>query len=152
MTLATVIALPAPDDPRPPEPRWAKLFNTRAERQTAALRWASILREMTAAGTLTPACGDLVLRLIQARAVYDAAMRDVRANGAVLTSDKTGSRFYNPSWPVASAAAADALRLENSLGLSPRSRGAVTPAKRRKAAGSAAAPYLGRVPAGMSGS
>jgi P27 family predicted phage terminase small subunit len=127
------------------EPDWALVFSDEIELGAAARYWRAITIAMQDVGTLGPENEASVSRLITVYILYDRAMREVAENGAVIPPKKRSSRSIarvNPHFTALTKLSSEATALESALGVTPRSRGKVTPTARKASRTRAADRYL----------
>lgn len=133
-----------------PEPDWAFLIPNRDDKAHEGMRalaheeWMRVTRALRDAGTLGPANGRQVRRLVLAYVRYDVAAVQVMSYGAVVGSSKTNVPQLS-LWQVEMRAAdGDATTLEMELCLTPRRRGSATKVEKKRRAAAASDSYLGR--------
>lgn len=115
-----------------PEPDWTTLLTDPLYQKFASDLWQDVIAEMKSAGTLARINAPQIKRYIIASILYDRAVADIDAKGAILTNKRTKLASYNPSWSVMKDCDTLAHRYEESLGLNPRRRGQVKAAKQLK--------------------
>lgn len=87
----------------------------------AAEAWAAIAPWLSAAGIATEADAPLVARLCELGALYRAALADVHDRGLTI-ANPSGREVANPNVAIVRGLAADLLRGEQELGLTPAAR------------------------------
>ncbi len=126
-----------------PEPQWDAIFTDELLQARAREVWRLTTQEMREAGTLSPVNAMQVERYVMASVIYGDAAAKVAENGALLVG-RTKKLSYNLWFAIMKDADTMASGHEDKLGLSPRRRGSVTPAKKRAKRASAADGYLGQ--------
>lgn len=119
-------------DGRPPEPDWSLIYSDEADLAAAHEEWETIIREMTAARTLTVANGHAIRRLVDFRIVYERAARQVAEEGAVTKAKRTKVLTYNPYYIVMRQADESIRAHEAELGVAPSRRGRAVKVNRAK--------------------
>lgn len=113
------------------EPDWKAIFTDADDQAEAAEQWATVVEELTTAGTLTVANGHTMTRLVEFRIQYRKAARHVAEHGAILTAKRAKVGQWNPWWGVMRQADERIVVLEGKLGIDPVSRGKATKAVTR---------------------
>lgn len=129
----------------PVEPDWAAILTDELAQQTAKSYWAEIVAEMREAGTLAPANGHAIRRLVLFRIEFDESARLIGETGKILRAKKTAVPQISPQWTCMKQANEAAQSLEAELGLMPRRRSAAGKVQRGKRRETAADKYLGNV-------
>ncbi len=106
----------------PDEPSWDKIYPEKQQQALASAMWREIVSEMKSAGTLSPANGHAIKRLVCFMMVHDDAQKSVTTRGHVLEAKRTGVAMVNPDWSIARQASELIRKLEADLGISPRRR------------------------------
>jgi P27 family predicted phage terminase small subunit len=131
-----------------PVPNLGLILDDPAEVDEAMRAWRRVVISMWEAETLTAVNAPLVQQLVIIYALYERAVREVAANGAILKPKKGSTRAIariSPHFTAMCKLSTDALAIESALGLTPRSRGKVT--KRARGRGgrpSASDEFLGK--------
>jgi P27 family predicted phage terminase small subunit len=113
--------LQAAEPPLPPlDPQAAPPSLSPAAREA----WAAVTPWLAAVGVATEADAPLVARLCELGALYRAALADVNARGLTI-ANPSGREVANPNVAIVRGLAADLLRIESELGLSPAARRAL---------------------------
>lgn len=140
---AKLFALPAIPAGDLAEPDWSAFMPLLEDCEIASEAWRTAVTEMRAVGTLSPANGNQLLRYAVACTLYRKAVAQVFFDGPVI--DRSGGQL--PAWNLWASAMRDNASLcetlEAELGISPRRRSSVTPAKRTAKKTTAADRYLG---------
>lgn len=126
------------------EPLWPEMIDDGLDVELARELWASAVAEMRHAGTLAPVNGLALKRYVLAAVVYDRAARDVFERGATISRSGKQPPAWNLNWSVLKDANAMMESAEDKLGLSPRRRAMVAPAKKRATKVTAADSYLSK--------
>lgn len=126
-----------------PEPDWTALFSDELLQARARETWRITTQEMREAGTLAPVNAGQVRRYVMAQVIYEDAAAKVAEQGA-LKVGRTGKATYNLWFAILKDTDAMASSHEDKLGLNPRRRAQVTPAKKKRRTATAADTYLGR--------
>lgn len=116
------------------EPDWPLIFSDEIEIAAVRRYWRHAVQAMRDAGTLLPENEPAILRLMMVYTLYDRNAKEVAENGAVIAPKRKNSRAISrvsPHFTAMSTLSKEALALESDLGLTPRSRNKVTPAKRK---------------------
>lgn len=116
------------------EPDWQSILNDVLEIAAANEYWRVMTTEMKERGTLSPANGHSMQRLIMAYLAFDRASKEVAENGSVTKPKRGNSKAIarvSPYFAVMRESGSDADRLEAQLGLSPLHRGKVTKVERK---------------------
>jgi P27 family predicted phage terminase small subunit len=124
------------------EPDWSAIFTDADDQAEAAKQWATLVEELTTAGTLAVANGHTMIRLVEFRIQYRKAARHVAEHGAILTAKRAKVGQWNPFWTVMRQADERIVVLEGKLGIDPLSRGKATRVQRGKKKTRAADAYL----------
>ena len=129
----------------PEEPDWAAMLDDELDHAEARRLWRLYVDEMATAGTLCPANGPALARLVKAQILNDRAARDCLSAGNVLLPRRGNSKAIarvNPSLTAMATLSRLAAGLEESLGLAPGTRNRVGKLKRSNPVGRAADLYL----------
>jgi P27 family predicted phage terminase small subunit len=113
------------------EPDWTAIFTDADDLTEARSQWATVVDELTAAGTLAVANGHTMIRLVEFRIQYRKAARHVAEHGAILAAKRAKVGQWNPFWTVMRQADERIVVLEGKLGIDPMSRGKATKAINR---------------------
>ena len=116
------------------EPDWSMIFSDELEQQNARQSWLAATAGMRETGTLARENEPALLRLVSTYILYDRCMRQVAENGAVIAPRRKNSKAIarvSPHFTTMTKLAAESLALEAELGISPRARGKVSPARRK---------------------
>jgi phage terminase small subunit len=140
--MTTVSVLPGGNGEMP-EPDWGALFSDELLQSRARETWRLTTQEMRDAGTLAPVNAGQLRRYVMAQVLYEDAAAKVAEQGA-LKIGRTGKATYNLWFAILKDTDTMASNHEDKLGLNPRRRAQVTPAKRKQRAATAADSYLGR--------
>lgn len=125
-----------------PMPNWSEIFTDELLIARAVEVWRGAIAEMRDASTLAPINANQIKRYVIACVVYDQATTQVAENSPVVPAKRSRSASWNPWWTVLKDADTMATNHEDKLGLSPRRRAQVAPAKRKPRAVAAADRYL----------
>ncbi|WP_183233379.1 P27 family phage terminase small subunit [Bradyrhizobium sp. CIR3A] len=116
------------------EPDWSCLFGDELEQQFASKHWRIYLDAMRDAGTISRENLPSLERLVSVQVLWDRSMRQMAEHGVVIAPRKRNSRAIarvSPHFAALRGLGAEALALESELGITPRSRSKVSPARRR---------------------
>jgi P27 family predicted phage terminase small subunit len=126
-------------------PNWSLLFSDSIEIASAQESWRVVTIELRERDLLTDTNRPLILRLVSAYVLYERELRHVAEHGAVIQPKRGNTKAIarvNPHFTTMSKLSIEASTLEGLLGISPRSRGKVTPAARKASRTRAADRYL----------
>jgi phage terminase small subunit len=116
------------------EPDWKCIFADDLEIAFARKHWRLYLDAMRDMGTISEENVPSLIRLITVEVLWDRSMKQVAEHGAVIPPKRKNSRAIsrlNPHFSALKGLSAELLALESELGLSPRSRSKVSPARRK---------------------
>jgi len=134
----------------PSEPNWRLSYSDDLGAAAASEAWREIIDDLRSRNLLAVTNGHAIRRLVEFRALYDRAAREVAEHGQIVKAPKTGTPQISPFWTVMKQASEQCSSHEAELGLAPRRRAAATPPPRRKPSPRAADAYLKPVDGGKS--
>jgi phage terminase small subunit len=116
------------------EPDWTCVFADDLEIAFARKHWRIYLAAMRDMGTISEENVPSLVRLITIEVLWDRSMKQVAEHGAVIPPKRKNSRAIsrlNPHFAALKGLSSELLALESELGLSPRARSKVSPARRK---------------------
>jgi P27 family predicted phage terminase small subunit len=116
------------------EPDWSLTFSDDLEITAVRRYWRQAVQAMRDMGTLVPENEPAIMRLMLVYVMWDRNAREVGEHGAVLAPKKKNSRAIarvSPHFTAMTTLSKEALALESDLGLTPRSAGKVSQARRK---------------------
>jgi hypothetical protein len=115
-----------------PEPHWASILKDPDDQIAAAEYWHLTTAEMRQAGTYAQVNAPQIKRYVIALVMFDRQTAALMDEGPILIGKRTKLGFHSPRWTVYKDLDTQANAHEDRLGLTPRRRAQVTPAKKAK--------------------
>lgn len=80
------------------EPDWASSYVDASAAEEASRRWAAVMADLNAAGTIADANGHTVRRLVEFLVHYWKSAKHVAEHGAILAAKRAKIGQWNPHW------------------------------------------------------